>query len=406
VTEAYMRIALITDTFPPLRSSGSVQLRDLSREFVKQGHEFIVLLPWHDQIEKWRLEDYGGVKVLFLKAPKTKDVSYFKRTIAEVIMPFAMRRNLKLSPLLTVRWDAILWYSPSIFHGPFVSKLKGLNNAKSYLIIRDVFPEWALDMGLLRRGIPYLFFKMVAKYQYSVADVIGVQTPGNLSYFESWVSHKQGRKLEVLKNWLDKPANLECSIRVNKTALAGRFIFVYAGNMGVAQGMDVILQLVDKLNYRTDIGFLLVGRGSEVADLKQFAKEKDLRNIEFFDEIDPDEIPDLYSQCSAGIVALDPRHKSHNIPGKFITYMQSGLPVLANLNSGNDLIQIIRDENVGQVCDTNNVEELMILCDKLIDQVNTDRMLSLRCKAFFNREFAVENTVKQIVKAVSKSNVL
>ena len=399
-----MRIALITDTFPPLRSSGSVQLRDLSREFVKQGHDLIVMLPWHDQIEKWRLEDFGGVKVLFLKAPKTKDVSYFRRVMAEVIMPFAMSRNLKMSPFLTDRWDAILWYSPSIFHAPLVRKLKSLNSAKSYLIIRDIFPEWALDLGLLRRGLPYLFFKIVAHHQYSVADVIGVQTPGNLRYFDSWVSYKQGRKLEVLKNWLDKPAILKCSIRVNKSALAGRFIFVYAGNMGVAQGMDVILQLVEKLNYRTDIGFLFVGRGSEVTVLKEFAKAKEIRNLEFFDEIDPDEIPDLYSQCSAGIVALDPRHKSHNIPGKFITYMQSGLPVLANLNSGNDLIQIIRDEKVGQVCDTNNVEELMILCDKLIDQVNTDRTLSLRCKAFFNREFAVENTVKQIVKAVSKSN--
>jgi glycosyltransferase involved in cell wall biosynthesis len=401
-----MRIALITDTFPPLRSSGSVQLRDLSREFVKQGHELIVMLPWHDQIEKWRLEDFGGVKVLFLKAPRTKDVSYFKRTMAEVIMPFAMSRNLKASPISTDRWDAIVWYSPSIFHAPFVSCLKVLNNAKSYLIIRDIFPEWALDMGLLKRGLPYFFFKMVAQYQYSVADVIGVQTPGNLRYFDSCVSCKQGRKLEVLKNWLDKPANLICSIRVNQSALAGRFIFVYAGNMGIAQGMDVIMQLVEKLSYRSDIGFLFVGRGSEVTLLKEFTKAKNLKNIEFFDEIDPDEIPDLYSQCSAGIVALDPRHKSHNIPGKFITYMQSGLPVLANLNSGNDLIQIIKDEKVGQVCDTNNVEDLMIICDKLIDQVNTDRTLSLRCKAFFNREFAVENTVKQIVKAVSKSNVL
>jgi glycosyltransferase involved in cell wall biosynthesis len=399
-----MRIALITDTFPPLRSSGSVQLRDLSREFAKQGHEVIVMLPWYDQSEKWRLEDCDGVKVLFLKAPKTKDLSYFKRTMAEVIMPFAMSRNLKVSPLLTDRWDAILWYSPSIFHAPFVSYLKSLNNAKSYLIIRDIFPEWALDMGLLRRGLPYLFFKMVAQYQYSVADVIGVQTPGNLRFFYSWFSYKQGRKLEVLKNWLDKPANVKCSIRVNKSALAGRFNFVYAGNMGVAQGMDVILQLVEKLNYRTDIGFLFVGRGSEVAVLKGFANAKELKNIEFFDEVDPDEIPDLYSQCSAGIVALDPRHKSHNIPGKFITYMQSGLPVLANLNSGNDLIQIIKDEKVGQVCDTNNVEELVILCDNLINQVKMDQTLSSRCKAFFKREFAVEKTVKQIVKAVSKSN--
>jgi len=62
----------------------------------------------------------------------------------------------------------------------------------------------------------------------------------------------------------------------------------------------------------------------------------------FYDEIDPDEIPGLYAQCHVGIVALDPRHKTHNIPGKFLSYMQSGLPVLASINPGNDLVELIQ----------------------------------------------------------------
>jgi hypothetical protein len=66
------------------------------------------------------------------------------------------------------------------------------------------------------------------------------------------------------------------------------------------------------------------------------------------DEIDP-EILDLYAQCTAGIVALDPRHRSHNIPGKFLTSMQSGLPALTNINPGNDLAQLIRSGGVGVV---------------------------------------------------------
>ena len=90
-----------------------------------------------------------------------------------------------------------------------------------------------------------------------------------------------------------------------------------------------------------------------------------LDNVVFFDEIDPDGIPDLYAQCHAGIVALDSRHKSHNIPGKFLTYMQNGMPVLAYVNSGNDLVQIIRDEDVGEVCETDDLDELTSLADRL-----------------------------------------
>lgn len=396
-----MRIALIADTFPPMRTSGAVQLRDLSREFVRQGHSLCVLLPAPDQIEPWKLEEFDGAQVLRLKAPRTKDIGYVRRTLAELAMPFAMLRNLRKSPLAMERWDGVAWYAPSIFHGPLVSSLKKSSACKSYLITRDIFPEWAVDMGLMGRGgLPYRFFDAVASYQYSVADVIGVQTPGNRRYFEPWLAHP-GRHLEVLQNWLNKPSQMRCSIRVDQTVLAGRKVFVYAGNMGVAQGMDILLDLASKLCSRPEVGFLFVGRGSDVARLKASAQARQLDNVVFFDEIDPDEILDLYAQCDAGIVALDPRHKSHNIPGKFLTYMQSGLPVLANINAGNDLAQMIRDERVGQVCENNQVDELVLLTKKLLDQIKMDTGLSARCTALFEREFAVENTVKQIVAAFS-----
>jgi glycosyltransferase involved in cell wall biosynthesis len=396
-----MRIALIADTFPPLRTSGAVQLRDLSREFARQGHALTVFLPSPDLDEPWSLEDVDGVQVLRLKAPRTKDIGYVRRTLGEFAMPFAMLRQMRKSPLSDERWNGVVWYAPSIFHGPLANALKKRSNCKGYLIIRDIFPEWAVDMGLMGRGLPYRFFDAIARYQYSVADVIGVQTPGNCGYFDQW-RQQSGRNLEVLQNWLDKPAQARCPIRVNETALAGRKVFVYAGNMGIAQGMDILLNLAEKIRHRTDVGFLFVGRGSDSSRLKAAAAERRLVNVLFFDEIHPDEIPDLYSQCSAGIVALDSRHKSHNIPGKFLTYMQSGLPVLANVNAGNDLARLIQDEQVGQVCESNQVDELLKLADTLLIQIDTQpEELSKRCRSLFAREFAVENTVRQIISAFS-----
>jgi glycosyltransferase involved in cell wall biosynthesis len=395
-----LRLALITENFPPLRNSGAVQLRDLAREFARQGHALTVLLPTSNQQAPWALEQMDGVQVLSLKAPRTKDIGYVRRTLGELAMPFAMLRQFRKSPLATEQWDGVVWYAPSIFHGPLASELKKNSGCKGYLIIRDIFPEWAVDMGLMGRGLPYRFFDAVARYQYSVANVIGVQTPGNRSYFEQW--HQQpGRQLEVLPNWLDKPALAHCPIRVNETPLAGRKVFVYAGNMGIAQGMDILLDLAEQLRGRTDVGFLFVGRGSDAARLKGSAKDRKLDNVLFYDEIHPDEIPDLYAQCSAGIVALDPRHKSHNIPGKFLTYMQSGLPVLANINAGNDLAQMIRDEHVGQVCESNRVEDLVQFANRLLDQIESDGQMPSRCRSLFECEFAVEKTVRQIVAALS-----
>jgi len=312
-----------------------------------------------------------------------------------------MWRNLQKSPLASARWDGIVWYSPSIFHGPLVRALKRRCNCKGYLIIRDIFPEWALDLGLLHPGPVYRIFKSVARQQYAVADIIGVQTPGNLRYFHEWQQAKRGRTLEVLQNWLDQPANARCRIRIDQTSLADRKVLVYAGNMGVAQGMDILLDLATRMQTRRDLGFLFVGRGLDVARLREISSARGLDNILFFDEIDPDEIPDLYSQCHAGIVALDPRHKSHNIPGKFLTYMQSGLPVIANVNPGNDLAALIRSENVGEVCETNSTDDLHERCTALIDRITSDRELAARCRDLFQNQFAVEKTARQVTSALA-----
>jgi glycosyltransferase involved in cell wall biosynthesis len=399
-----MRIALIADTFPPLRTSGAVQLRDLVREFARQGHLLTVILPDSTLQSPWMIQGFEGVQVLRLRAPKTKDLDYVRRTINEFLMPFAMRRNLRASPKATQRWDGVIWYAPSIFHGPLAKALKQGSDCRGYLIIRDIFPEWARDVGLIGPGLAYRFFSAVARYQYSVADVIGVQTPGNRKYFAEW-EKQPGRKLEVLQNWLGQARPVQCSIQIKQTRLANRKILVYAGNMGVAQGIEALFPLIRAMRHRADVGFLFVGRGSEALRLKRLASSDGLDNALFIDEIHPDEIPSLYAQCHAGIVALDPRHRSHNIPGKFLTYMQAGLPVLANINPGNDLAEMIRTERVGQVCESGRPADLTALTERLLIDEEHDKGLPERCRRLFEREFSVSRTVRQLVAALAPQSV-
>lgn len=396
-----MHIALIADAYPPLRTSGAVQLRDLSVEFARQGHEVTVLVAAPDQEKSWQIEMINGVRVVRLKSPKTKDIGYVRRTINEFIMPYAMLRNLRKSPLAQDKWDGVVWYSPTIFLGPLANALKQASGCRGYLILRDIFPEWAADMGLMGRGLPYRFFKTIANHQYSVANVIGVQTPGNLSFFRNMAS-QQGRRVEVLQNWLTDAPEQGCSIKISDTPLAGRTIFVYAGNMGVAQGMGILLDLAEQLKHRKDIGFLFVGRGSDAQRLRNDASSRGLNNVVFFDEVDPNEIPGLYAQCHIGLVALDHRHKTHNIPGKFLSYMQAGLPVLACVNPNNDLVNLIEAEKVGRVCTDASAQTLKALAESLADSLSHDTSYSLRCKALSARLFSPETAVKQIVEALHK----
>jgi glycosyltransferase involved in cell wall biosynthesis len=395
-----MRVALIADAFPPLRTSGAVQIRDLSLEFHNQDHDITVILPSADIKKSWLLEDFSGVRVLRLRAPRIKDVNHIRRAFAELLMPVFMWINLRKSPLGKDRWDGIVWYSPSIFHGPFVETIKRTSRCKSYLIIRDIFPQWAADMGLMnKRGLIYSFFNAVASYQYSVADVIGVQSPGNLQYFKKWGNHKN-RRLEVLQNWIQDSEINECSIELSCTKLAGRKIFVYAGNMGVAQGVSVFIDLAESLITHLDIGFLFVGRGDDAMKIKDNIRVRGLDNTLFYDEIHPDEISGLFAQCSAGLVALDPKHKSHNVPGKFLTYMQAGLPVLARINAGNDLVKVIQENNVGRVVAEGGQDSLEFLALELLRQIKDDSEIKNRCRALFLKLFSTEAAVKKIVSAL------
>lgn len=395
-----MRVAIIADTFPPLRTSGAVQLRDLSLEFVRQGHETTMLVADPSIRSLYAIEDYHGVTVARLKTPQSKDVNYARRTLAELVMPYAMIRNFKVSPIADRQFDAVVWYSPTIFLGPIVRWLKGRGAAKSYLILRDIFPQWAADMGIISRGAVFKFLDSIANYQYRSADIIGVQTPGNLGFFADGQISGLTARLEVLHNWLADAPDTGCAIDVGRTALAGRRIFVYAGNMGAAQDMDKLVRLAIALKDRSDIGFLFVGRGSEVERLRAMAAG--LTNILFEDEIDPADIPGLYAQCHVGMICLDGRHKTHNIPGKFLSYMQAGLPVLASVNAGNDLVAEIENAGVGLASVDPDGADLAPMAIALAGDDWSGPAVAERCRTLSRERFSVEAAVRQIVAAVSE----
>ena len=395
-----MRVALITVDYPPLRSSAAVQMRDLAREFAIQGHEPVVLVPDEGLQQAWALETLDGIQVLRVRALPTRDVSYLWRTVTEFVLPWAMLRGIRKSPFRSQRWDAIVWYSPSIFFGPLVTRLKRASRCRSYLILRDIFPEWAVDLGLLRRGFVYQVLKMIERQQHNAADIIGIQAPSNRSYL-SHLDGRQGVRLQVLWNWLAPAPNDGCSIDVDSTSLAGRIIFVYAGNMGVAQGLDVLLDLAARLKDRRDIGFLFVGRGSELPRLRVIARERRLDNVLFYKEVDPGEVPGLLAQCHIGLLALDPRHKTHNIPGKFLTYVQAGLPVLARINANNDLVGLIETEGVGRVDVGASLDSLQAIAEAMADDRVGRELMSSRGRELATTLFSSATAVKQIVTALS-----
>lgn len=398
-----MKLLLIADAFPPMRTSAAVHMHELTLKLIEQRHEVTVIIPTASSDLPLRFDRVNQFRLVSVLTPKTKDVGYIRRTMAEFLSPYILYSRLKSNSIINESFDGIIWYSPTIFFGPLISRLKRRYGCTAYLVLRDMFPDWAVDLGLMKKRLPYYFFKLVEFNQYKAANFIGIQAPGNLKYFNHGIFEKFKTKVELLWTWVT-PYNstVACSIDLTRTHLSGRKIFVYAGNMGVAQDFDLIMKLVELYKHQVEIGFVFVGRGSEVKRLKMVAVQQTLENILFCDEIDSTQIPALYTQCHVGLVALDPRHKSNNIPGKFLSYMESGLPVLARLNSGNDLVNVIGDNQVGVSYVGDDAAELKIKADSLLELLQNDQDISNRCKSLAHNLFSTEKAANQIISALKR----
>ena len=372
----------------------------LAKEFAAQGHEPTVLVP-DDRLERpWRQDTVEGVPVLRLRSLSTRDVRYSLRTVSEVSLPWVMRRGLAASPLAGENWHGVVTYSPSIFFGPLVRQLKRSSRCRAYLIQRDMFPDWAVDVGLIRSGgVVHRAFKWFERQNYESHDIVGVQSPSSAAAVTT-VARAPGPRVEVLWNWVADDADIGCSIAFDEPPLAAKRVFVYTGNMGVAQGTDVFIELAARLKSRIDLVFLFVGRGSDVSRLRALAADRRLGNVIFHDEIPPAEIPGLLQRSHVGILALDPRHRSHNIPGKFLAYLQAGLPVLARVNANNDLVGLIGNERVGRVITNNSLDALEKAALQLVDDEAARLEMGERGKALARRLFSPAATVRQIVAAL------
>lgn len=355
-----MRICIVSDSFPPLKNSAAVLIFSLAEALASLGHELLVITPV-DNIEKsYVIDDFGSFKALRIQCGKIKSHNKFIRGISELGLFFSFPREFKKTPFAKSRWDIVIWYSPSIFLSGLIKYLQKLSRNR-YLILRDIVPDWMVDVGIMKRGASYYLLKCFEHYQYCLTDVIGVQSPGNLKYIEK-LTLPNLQKLEVLQNWMPSTSTTHQLSESNRkhldlknTVLRGKKVFIYAGNLGDAQGIDdfayVLLASKDDLN----LGFLILGRGSKKEWLESFIKLNDILNVLILDEVDLPTLSTYYRQSYAGIVFLDSAHQSHNIPGKFISYLEAGLPVAACVNPGNDLVNIIKNEDLGFVA-KNSVE--------------------------------------------------
>jgi len=389
---------IVDDYLPHSTKVAAKMMHDLALEFKRQGYHISVLTPFQEKDNLLSTKNLDGIEVLYFKSGKIKNTSKIRRAVNESLLSWdawwAAGKFLKNQKI-----DGIIYYSPSIFFGPLVRKLKRLWNCKSYLILRDIFPQWAVDNGLINKSTAvYWYFKFFEWVNYRYADKIGVMSPSNLLFFSK--RKKDISKFEVLFNWSEIPFISEPDGQFRrKLNLDNKTVFFYGGNIGHAQKMMNLVNLAKKFRYDSRVHFLFVGKGDAVEMIKQEKELNSISNLTLLPAVDQVTYFKMLNEFDIGIFSLHPEHKTHNFPGKLLGYMGYSKPILGCVNEGNDLMEIINDSKAGFVVDSNDANGLYNAAKHLIDSEELRKKMGENGRDLLAKQFSVKNACLQIGKA-------
>jgi glycosyltransferase involved in cell wall biosynthesis len=398
-----MRILLLVVYYLPSTMSSAKLIHDLATEFLRLGHEPVVVAPDENILKDMEISNESGIKVLRVRTGKIKTASRLVRGFNEARLSNSIwqkgRRFFEENPC-----DLIVYYSPTIFFGSLVKRLKKNFGCPSYLILRDIFPQWAVDAGVLSDGIVYKFFKLKERQNYDAADIIGVQSPANVRYFEENDLDKKYH-LEVLFNWTAlMEENIQLSAYRERLGLQGKVVFFYGGNIGVAQDMDNIVRLAKNLQDEESAYFLLVGDGSEVPRMKAFIVSNGLANIAIHDAVGQREYLSMLSEFDVGLISLDRSLRTQNFPGKMLGYMYHSMPILASVNPGNDLKEILTGREAGVVCMNGEDDLFAAHARRLVRDEDYRQQLGKNARILLESTFSVSRAAGQILSHFSQKN--
>ena len=370
-------------------------MHQLAVELYRRGHSVMLATPSSALTVQVEVDRQYGFSVVRFASGKFKNTGKLRRAVNELLFPWRLLRALKKVDLPN-GVDLIVYYSPSIFWGPAVSRLKKRWCCPSYLILRDIFPQWCVDSGILSGNSPiYFFFKLLERINYRAADRVGVQTASNLEYFKEH-RYAQG-KTEVLYNWFDCGAQLpDPGGFRSKLRLEGKVIYFYGGNIGSAQDMMNIVRLARNMSVYPEAHFLLVGNGDEYSVVESKKREWHLDNLTLLKTIDQKKYFSLLREIDVGMLTLHPGHRTQNFPGKLLGYMFCAKPILGSINPGNDTMSIINDAGAGLISVNPDDRQLLENAKSFLDPARR-AACGIKAKELLISKFSVAAAADRLV---------
>lgn len=339
-----MRILFLMITYPDIKETCSMYT-DLAHEFFSQGHEIFVAVA--NGPGKTILNSEGGITVLRVNTLDLFSTSIIKKGFANIILPYQVSRAIE-KYLHQQKFDVVIAPTPPITYRNVLKKLKRNFKSKVYLILRDIFPQNARDLGIIKNQLLFKYFRSQEKELYSVSDYIGCMSLGNMSYIKQHNPEVPQHKLHLLMNWKNVAEYTypDHSLK-DQFGLKNKFIALYGGNFGKPQQIDFILELANVTLFLHDVVFLLIGDGTEKSRLIELVEKNNLKNVIIMDSLPRQKYQELVKICNIGLVNLNSRFTIPNIPSRTLSYWEAKIPVLASIDQHTDFSSILDESASG-----------------------------------------------------------
>lgn len=392
-----MKILYLTISYP---SAGNRNLyTDLVEELKKTGHDVTVVMAEESaKIDKSKLSFENNIEVLRVKVGNQFGVGLVEKGIT----------TLKVKPLLKKainrylsdrEYDLILYSTPPVTLADLVVYCKKKYKAKSYLMLKDIFPQNGIDLNLFsKKNVLYKYFRLKEKKLYQCSDRIGCMSNANINFVNEQEEYEFSNKLELFPNTM----RIDNQLDINRQAIRNKYelpmnqkIFIFGGNLGKPQAIDFLLESIRMLADYKEAYFLIVGDGAEKNKILDYINKENPTNLKFIAKLPREEYDKIMKACDVGLILLNSKFTIPNYPSRIMTYLHESLPILAATDAVTDIQTLVVDEaKCGYWCESVNPVEFVNQVKLLTEDDKLRDKLGENGRNYLAKQFDVKLSVK------------
>lgn len=377
---------------------------DLMREFVKRGNDVYIASPSERRFGKpTHLIDSEHCHILKIKTLNIQKTNIIEKGIGTLLLESQFDRAIR-KYWGNVNFDLVLYATPPITFNKVIERIKKRCGCRSYLMLKDIFPQNAVDLGMMKEGsLLHKMFRRKEERLYQISDRIGCMSPANCEYVIKHNPSVDSAKVELCPNAvmpIDIPelSEYDRNELLSKLAIpTDKTLFIYGGNLGKPQGIDFLLEVV-KANENNDNSYIIiVGSGTEYSKISRWFEEHKPKNAKLLSALPKQEYDNLIRACHVGLIFLDPRFTIPNFPSRLLSYLENRMPVLLATDMNTDMGRIAEQEGFGFWSLNGDLDSFISNMRLLTDSESKIREMGLKGEQSLLSNYTVDKVVDIIL---------